>query len=156
MTVEQLTREAQGPHRIIGAVTACRVRKNRVSAGRQGFEQRGLVRILADVGAADRDGNDLGAARFHGAARLVEVPVLSRSDQPARAIGPPGDEERIGDLIGEPRRGVHRASLDRKSTRLNSSHRTISYAVFCLKKKNTKFSCTFYNKKKKKAKHLIT
>src|SRR5207248_5905421 len=26
---------------------------------------------------------------------------------------------------------------DRKSTRLNSSHRTISYAVFCLKKKNT-------------------
>src|SRR5437879_10430301 len=27
-------------------------------------------------------------------------------------------------------------SLDRKSTRLNSSHRCISYAVFCLKKKN--------------------
>src|SRR5438094_7827930 len=26
---------------------------------------------------------------------------------------------------------------DRKSTRLNSSHRTISYAVFCLKKKKT-------------------
>src|SRR5438094_4340530 len=32
---------------------------------------------------------------------------------------------------------------DRKSTRLNSSHRTISYAVFCLKKKKKK------NKKKK-------
>src|SRR5207248_10812399 len=28
------------------------------------------------------------------------------------------------------------AARDRKSTRLNSSHRTISYAVFCLKKKN--------------------
>src|SRR5207245_7289321 len=27
--------------------------------------------------------------------------------------------------------------LDRKSTRLNSSHGSISYAVFCLKKKNT-------------------
>src|SRR5437867_9548682 len=27
-------------------------------------------------------------------------------------------------------------TVDRKSTRLNSSHRTISYAVFCLKKKN--------------------
>src|SRR5688572_31256994 len=27
---------------------------------------------------------------------------------------------------------------DRKSTRLNSSHSQISYAVFCLKKKNTK------------------
>src|SRR5688572_32443072 len=33
---------------------------------------------------------------------------------------------------------------DRKSTRLNSSHSQISYAVFCLKKK----------KKKKKTKHL--
>src|SRR5690606_41654284 len=29
------------------------------------------------------------------------------------------------------------AGLDRKSTRLNSSHVKISYAVFCLKKKNT-------------------
>src|SRR5437867_12185485 len=28
--------------------------------------------------------------------------------------------------------------VDRKSTRLNSSHRTISYAVFCLKKKKKK------------------
>src|SRR5437867_7939379 len=30
---------------------------------------------------------------------------------------------------------VERGDQDRKSTRLNSSHRTISYAVFCLKKK---------------------
>src|SRR5437867_9630298 len=29
---------------------------------------------------------------------------------------------------------------DRKSTRLNSSHRTISYAVFCLKKKKSQIS----------------
>src|SRR5699024_11367820 len=32
--------------------------------------------------------------------------------------------------------------IDRKSTRLNSSHISISYAVFCLKKKNTK--CNIY------------
>src|SRR5947208_6161525 len=32
----------------------------------------------------------------------------------------------------------HVARLDRKSTRLNSSHQIISYAVFCLKKKKTK------------------
>src|SRR6266542_4057878 len=31
-----------------------------------------------------------------------------------------------------------KASLDRKSTRLNSSHGSISYAVFCLKKKKNK------------------
>src|SRR2546430_11001570 len=32
--------------------------------------------------------------------------------------------------------GEARALVDRKSTRLNSSHSQISYAVFCLKKKN--------------------
>src|SRR3712207_7694925 len=31
-------------------------------------------------------------------------------------------------------------TLDRKSTRLNSSHANISYAVFCLKKKNNKYT----------------
>src|SRR2546430_13312175 len=30
---------------------------------------------------------------------------------------------------------IHRVNRDRKSTRLNSSHSQISYAVFCLKKK---------------------
>src|SRR5258708_11101260 len=34
-----------------------------------------------------------------------------------------------------PRRDLERDVLDRKSTRLNSSHQIISYAVFCLKKK---------------------
>src|SRR5256885_12528718 len=32
---------------------------------------------------------------------------------------------------------------DRKSTRLNSSHLVISYAVFCLKKKNSRFNHDF-------------
>src|SRR5205809_5691494 len=35
------------------------------------------------------------------------------------------------------RAGFQSVRLDRKSTRLNSSHGYISYAVFCLKKKNT-------------------
>src|SRR5436189_6313556 len=43
-------------------------------------------------------------------------------------------------LLRRHRRGRrHRrraTTIDRKSTRLNSSHRCISYAVFCLKKKN--------------------
>src|SRR2546430_8043579 len=45
-------------------------------------------------------------------------------------------EEKIAD--GEPGEEVHLRELpqlDRKSTRLNSSHSQISYAVFCLKKK---------------------
>src|SRR5436309_11942629 len=36
------------------------------------------------------------------------------------------------------RSGEHRVKPDRKSTRLNSSHVKISYAVFCLKKKKNK------------------
>src|SRR5947209_17125791 len=46
--------------------------------------------------------------------------------------------------VGEPARhrrndrGRRREIADRKSTRLNSSHANISYAVFCLKKKNQK------------------
>src|SRR3712207_7156221 len=43
-------------------------------------------------------------------------------------------------LLGKARRGVEgdvQILLDRKSTRLNSSHANISYAVFCLKKKQT-------------------
>src|SRR6266567_6152711 len=40
---------------------------------------------------------------------------------------------------------------DRKSTRLNSSHSQISYAVFCLKKKKkNNLQCLFKKKKKKK------
>src|SRR5688572_32376810 len=35
-------------------------------------------------------------------------------------------------------RGIHGDPRDRKSTRLNSSHSQISYAVFCLKKKKKK------------------
>src|SRR2546429_5648470 len=40
-------------------------------------------------------------------------------------------------LDGEPDPGPERDMPDRKSTRLNSSHGYISYAVFCLKKKNS-------------------
>src|SRR5207249_8807806 len=42
-----------------------------------------------------------------------------------------------------------RLTIDRKSTRLNSSHVSISYAVFCLKKKKKKKNKTLINKKKK-------
>src|SRR5699024_11234542 len=40
--------------------------------------------------------------------------------------------------IGSTRRNRFKACEDRKSTRLNSSHVSISYAVFCLKKKKNK------------------
>src|SRR5215217_6544352 len=42
------------------------------------------------------------------------------------------------------------AAEDRKSTRLNSSHANISYAVFCLKKKKKKNNTHLFIKKKTK------
>src|SRR5207244_11555684 len=60
----------------------------------------------------------------HRGVRHARVP---RSDQPHRA----------GALRNPLARGAQRrGDSDRKSTRLNSSHQIISYAVFCLKKKN--------------------
>src|SRR5437867_6097995 len=49
-------------------------------------------------------------------------------------IGPNCDEE-VLELAKQNLARAFRVVGDRKSTRLNSSHRTISYAVFCLKKK---------------------
>src|SRR5206468_11729786 len=43
---------------------------------------------------------------------------------------------KAADLIRDGVLEIGRLSADRKSTRLNSSHDQISYAVFCLKKKN--------------------
>src|SRR5438034_7912197 len=65
-----------------------------------------------------------------------------RTDRPRRADdarGRPAAQRRR--TLGGCQRQRHsgrRRRQDRKSTRLNSSHTVISYAVFCLKKKKTK------------------
>src|SRR5690349_23902424 len=51
-------------------------------------------------------------------------------------VGPRERQLALGLLVGGA--GDDRQSRDRKSTRLNSSHVEISYAVFCLKKKKKK------------------
>src|SRR3712207_8523736 len=54
-----------------------------------------------------------------------------------RRRGPSGrGSGRLGCQVRPARRSPWYATLDRKSTRLNSSHANISYAVFCLKKKH--------------------
>src|SRR3712207_7449900 len=61
--------------------------------------------------------------------------------QPGGGDRPPADEPgagRAARVAGDPRADpgpAPRRRPDRKSTRLNSSHANISYAVFCLKKK---------------------
>src|SRR2546427_376081 len=52
---------------------------------------------------------------------------------------PPSSETKMGAVaLSEPPGLGVKAEADRKSTRLNSSHSQISYAVFCLKKKTTR------------------
>src|SRR5438034_6398548 len=75
-------------------------------------------------------------------------------------------DERFDDRLPDPgeagrskREALHRSALselealeDRKSTRLNSSHTVISYAVFCLKKKKKKKNTTRLKPKKRNTK----
>src|SRR5256885_13015428 len=65
----------------------------------------------------------------HDLAPLVDPPAAHRDDPHARV------RLRLTQLE------------DRKSTRLNSSHLVISYAVFCLKKKKTQTTRPTYNSK---------
>src|SRR3712207_8496661 len=62
--------------------------------------------------------------------------VLALLGGEAQDLHPPGERrERGGHLVRRLARHRRPDPLDRKSTRLNSSHANISYAVFCLKKK---------------------
>src|SRR3712207_8596731 len=63
---------------------------------------------------------------------LVQVDLRARPRRPHRRDR---DGEPAGLARGRPA-SPRPPSADRKSTRLNSSHANISYAVFCLKKKN--------------------
>src|SRR5215217_4923225 len=81
-----------------------------------------------------------------------------------RLSAPPVYQAKLVDLRSRsapsPRRSISSRSpwyldlrpVDRKSTRLNSSHANISYAVFCLKKKKKQSNVLYHHKKKKKQK----
>src|SRR5437773_7996753 len=93
-----------------------------------------LHRTLAASTFSKRAGADEQAAAMTGPAaptEIIFVRVAAASDRAPASIGkvgaiPCGRQDRQAKL------------RDRKSTRLNSSHITISYAVFCLKKKKKK------------------
>src|SRR5207245_5519971 len=93
----------------------------------------------------------VGNAKHLGAAARDGQPALALGDQVVELLAQPGDVrihaldppiDVVLGLVRGPVRGAGEDHLllegqDRKSTRLNSSHGSISYAVFCLKKKKT-------------------
>src|SRR5204863_10186102 len=81
----------------------------------------------------ERDGRDEQQDRNDVLARISEIVGDRASD-----AGPEIVKQRhviVGAFAGRALKEEH--NQDRKSTRLNSSHVEISYAVFCLKKKNS-------------------
>ena len=69
------------------------------------------------MGGADVE---VGAMRTESVLPLSQI--KTNKNQPRKSF----DQDKLNELAD---------SIDRKSTRLNSSHASISYAVFCLKKK---------------------
>src|SRR5438128_7658603 len=66
---------------------------------------------------------------------LFPYTTLFRSFMPGRRRSQPDVHAQVPPAVRGTREGL---TGDRKSTRLNSSHGSISYAVFCLKKKKNK------------------
>src|SRR2546429_5287173 len=105
----------------------------------QGLDGGLQAKLVEDAGP------QLAGDAAHDLHRLVD-PVGERPVAPAegaRISGAPALEPGDVELQG----GERLAQLiDRKSTRLNSSHGYISYAVFCLKKKKSNKSPTSYDR----------
>src|SRR2546427_2226913 len=72
-----------------------------------------------------------------GAGGLLRLALVRPQDRRA----PLGADHRVHGVLEHQDAIPHRDRQDRKSTRLNSSHSQISYAVFCLKKKKKKTTC---------------
>src|SRR5437660_5562311 len=88
---------------------------------------------------------------FFNATATTEIYTLSLHDalpiwELALQLGPAGPDllDPLGELaqVGPDGARLRHRVGDRKSTRLNSSHVAISYAVFCLKKKKKKITTT--------------
>src|SRR5256885_14113968 len=83
--------------------------------------------------------NDTATTEIYTLSLHDALPISQNRDHSQGRKSPAGEFSRLpdaADLRITGNRSAHRAEQrDRKSTRLNSSHLVISYAVFCLKKK---------------------
>src|SRR5690606_19917824 len=99
------------------------------------------VLLARSVGSAHQAEDPVGEMRRRGPDLLaVDDVVVAAATRPRAQAGEVGARAGLGVALCPPGiargdRGQEAPLLDRKSTRLNSSHVKISYAVFCLKKK---------------------
>src|SRR5258708_17969693 len=93
----------------------------------------------ADVVAMELDGR-FHALYVHGCARTNQSPIVEFYDAVFDHVPQMAE---LADVRARGRR--YNDGVDRKSTRLNSSHQIISYAVFCLKKKRKHGSSDQYH-----------
>src|SRR3712207_9326470 len=78
--------------------------------------------------------NDTATTEIYTLSLHDALPICARTDTFAAALAE--REAELGRLREKAADASAQLAEDRKSTRLNSSHANISYAVFCLKKKN--------------------
>src|SRR2546430_6093693 len=79
--------------------------------------------------------NDTATTEIYTLSLHDALPICNRSGNDAPTEGPATPLDTVSELSEIAPGITGAASIDRKSTRLNSSHSHISYAVFCLKKK---------------------
>src|SRR3989449_8457580 len=82
--------------------------------------------------------NDTATTEIYTLSLHDALPISPPRRTPRGARAGRAGWHRHGGCPAPPRCGSGRGRRDRKSTRLNSSHGYISYAVFCLKKKKNK------------------
>src|SRR3989442_15288196 len=115
------------------------VRHIKVAAAQMGPNNEGtsreeiVERMLGLLAEAVREGVELIAYPEMALTTYFPKKIRPDFDQFFETEVPPKALEPLLRRAAEARIAVH---VDRKSTRLNSSHVRISYAVFCLKKKN--------------------
>src|SRR5690554_7483951 len=85
--------------------------------------------VLTDISFHIKPGEALGVVGMNGAGKSTLLKILTGTTQ--ATSGHLSATGRVAALL--------ELGIDRKSTRLNSSHVRISYAVFCLKKKNSDY-----------------
>src|SRR5216683_269094 len=111
---------------------------------REGFFKSGIISIAQTPAGYLWLGTDFGLLRFDGVRAVPWQPPPDQhlpSDSIMRLLVTRDGTLWIGTL-----KGLASWKEDRKSTRLNSSHDQISYAVFCLKKKKKKKQAYKYKK----------